>query len=365
MTFPQTIPASTLLPLAEDGQTILKLKSDLIAEYLNGGIIKSSSGHTLKDLGLFASGFEGGLKIAGGTSFTSGTLTTQDGATTSAIVRDSTQSSGFKVFTREGRQIAGQPISQAEASLLISEENGFSRNAVYRADYLNSIGGMGYRGAEITNLKPDGYFTTSSVTSLINNGDLTRLIRQNPALNGLSSQSVTVTTSDGLVNSLINMKAGISAKDTAAAMNASLMELGFVTEAQTIVSLELDSGAAASGRVTFSFELEDGQSIGVSADYSEKNLSPLVNQINQYEDKTGVRAEVSTDGSRVILIDSLGNDINLANFSGSTLNANALDQSYKKLLATDVALNQATKIAGTVELKSPRAFTFADVSWGN
>ena len=357
--FPSDDTQSTLFPLAEDGQTILKLKSDLIAEYLNGGIIKSSSGHTLKDLGLFASGFEGGLKIAGGTSFTSGTLTTQDGATTSAIVRDSTQSSGFSVFTREGRQIAGEPISQAEASLLINEENGFSRNAVYRADYLNSIGGMGYRGAEITNLKPDGYFTTSSVTSLINNGDLTRLIRQNPALNGLSSQSVTVTTSDGLVNSVINMKAGISAKDTAAAVNASLMELGFVTEAQTIVSLELDSGAAASGRVTFSFELEDGQSIGVSADYSEKNLSPLVNQINKHQDKTGVRAEVSTDGSRVILIDSLGNDINLANFSGSTLNANALDQSYKKLLTTDVALNQATKIAGTVELKSPRAFTFA------
>ena len=219
---------------------------------------------------------------------------------------------------------------------------------------------MDYRGAEITNLKPDGYFTTSSATSLINNGDLTRLIRQNPALNGLSSQSVTVTTSDGLVNSVINVKAGVSAKDTAAAMNASLMELGFVTEAQTIRFFGIGFwGGGASGRVAFSFELEDGQSIGVSADYSEKNLTPLVNQINKHQNKTGVRAEVSTDGSRVILIDSLGNDINLANFSGSTLNANALDQSYKKLLTTDVALNQATKIAGTVELKSPRAFTFA------
>ena len=357
-TFPSDETRNTLVPLAEDGQTSIKLKSDLIAEYLNDGIIKSSSGHTLKELGLFASGFEGGLKIAGGTSFTSGTLTTQDGATTSAIIRDSTQSSGFKVFTREGRQIAGQPISTSEASLLITEENGFRRNAIYRADYLNSVGGLGYRSAEITNLRPDGYFATSSVTSLINNGDLTRLIRQNPALNGLSTQTVTVTTSDGLVNSTVDVKAGTSAKDTAAEMNASLTEVGFLAEAQTIVSLELDPAAAANGRVTFSFELEDGQSIGVSADYSDKNLSPLVNQINKHQDKTGVRAEVSTDGSRVILIDSLGNDINLANFSGSTVNANALDQSYKKLLTTDVVLNQATKIAGTVELKSPRAFNF-------
>ena len=223
---------------------------------------------------------------------------------------------------------------------------------------------MGYRGAEITNLKPDGYFTTSSVTSLINNGDLAALISQDPALNGLSSQTVTVTTSDGLVNSDINIKAGISAKDTALAINASLMEVGFLAEAKTIVSLELDPGAAASGRVTFSFELENGQSIGVTADYSDKNLVPLVNQINQHIEKTGIRAEVSNDGSRVILMDTFGNDINLANFSGSTLNANVLDQSLQKLLANDVALNQSTKIAGTVELKSPRAFTFTDVTWG-
>ncbi|MGA0427251.1 MAG: FlgK family flagellar hook-associated protein, partial [Alphaproteobacteria bacterium] len=357
-TFPSEETRSTLVPLAEDGQTSIKLKSDMIAEYLNDGIIKSSSGHTLKELGLFASGFEGGLKITGITSFTSGTLTTQDGATTNAIVRDSTQPSGFRVFTREGRQIAGQPLSNAEASLLITEENGFRDNAIYRADYLNAVGGMGYRGAEITNLRPDGYFTTTSVTSLINNGDLTRLIRKNPAVNGLSAQTVTVTTSDGLVESVVNVKAGASAKDTAAKMNVSLMEVGFLAEAQTIVSLELDSGAATNGRVTFSFELEDGQSIGISADYSDKNLSPLVDQINRHQTKTGVQAEVSTDGSRVLIIDRLGNDINLANFSGSTLNANALDQSYKKLLTTDVTLDEATKFAGTVELKSPRAFTF-------
>ena len=107
--FPHDDTRSTLFPLADDKVTILILKSDLIAEYLNGGNIKSSSGHTLKDLGLFASGFEGGLKIAGGTSFTSGTLTTQDGATTSAIVRDSTQSSGFRSLRERGVKLRDSP----------------------------------------------------------------------------------------------------------------------------------------------------------------------------------------------------------------------------------------------------------------
>jgi len=355
--FPDADTSSTLTPLADDKITPLILKSDLIAEYLNNGMIKSSSGHTLKDLGLFASGFEGGLKIAGATSFTSGTLTTHSDTTSDGVVRDSIEASGFRVFTREGRQIAGRPISPADASLLISEENGFRDNAIYRADYLNSFGGIGYRSAEIQNMRPNGYFGTSSVTSLINNGDLAALISQDPAMNNLSAQTVTVTTSDGLVNSDVNLHAGISAKDSALAINASLMEVGFLAEANTIVSLELESGAATSGRVTFSFELENGQSIGVTADYSDKNLTPLINQINQHIEKTGIRAEVSNDGSRVILIDTFGNDINLSNFSGSTLNANVLDQSFQKLLTNDVALNQATKIAGTLEIKSPRAFT--------
>jgi len=355
--FPSDSTRTNLLPLAEDGKTTLILKSDVIAKYLNDGLIASSSGHTLKDLGLFASGFEGGLKIAGGTSFTSGRLTTQGGVASNGVMTESIEASGFRVFTREGRQIAGQPLSNSEANLLVSEENGFRPDAIYRADYLNSVGGMGYRGAEIKNLRPGGYFGTSSVTSLINNEELTALISQNPAVNSLATQTVTVTTSDGLIDSDIDVKAGTSAKDMAALINAAVMEAGFVAEAKTIVSLELETEAADSGRVTFSFELESGQSIGVSADYSDRNLGSLINQINQHQEKTGVWAEVSTDGSRVILIDALGNDISLANFSGSTLNANVLNQSYQKLLTDEVVLNQATKIAGTVELASPRAFT--------
>ena len=356
--FPSADTQNVLLPTAEDGQTTINLKSEVIAEYLNDGIIKSTSGQTLKELGLFASGFEGGLKITGGTTFTSGTLTTQTGVTSNASVSDRIESSGFQVFTREGRQIAGQPLSSAEASRLINEDNGFRRNAVYRADYLNSFGGVGYRGSEIKNLRPDGYFGSNSVSSLINNGDLSALIQQNPALNKLASQTVTVATSDGLVNSAITLQSGASAKDISDKLNASLMEAGFISEAKTIAALELDSGASDTGRVTFSFELDETQSILISADYSDRNLNPLVSQINQHSDKTGVVAELSNDGSRVVLVEKFGNDINLANFSGSSVNVNVLDQEYRNLLASDVALSQATKIMGTVELKSPREFTF-------
>ncbi len=355
--FPSDETKDILSPVPDAGEPAFNLLSDKIAKYLNNGVIKSSSGHSLMDLGLHAAGFEGGLKIAGGSEFTSGAFTTQTGSTSSGVVRNGIDSSGFRVFTREGRQIAGQPISSAQASLLITDENGFQKNAVYRADYLNSFGGVGYRGAEITNLRPNGYHGLTSVTSIINDGNLSQLIQKNPALNSLDNQSIEITTSDGLVNSRIDLNAGASAKEVAYNLNRSLMEKGFIAEAQTIASLELEANASQNGAVQFSFELDDENLLAVSIDYSGKNLSPLVSKINQYFDKTGVRAELSNDGNRVLLIDDQGNDITLSNFSGSALKVNALDQTYKKLLSNDIALDQSTKVVGSVDLKSPREFT--------
>ena len=95
---------------------------------------------SLRDIDLFASGFDGGLKLAGSTAFTSGTLKVQvDGKTSvsNAVVKGAETASSFRVFTREGRQVAGVPLSSSEAHNVITETNGFSAEAEYRADYLN------------------------------------------------------------------------------------------------------------------------------------------------------------------------------------------------------------------------------------
>ena len=60
------------------------------------------------------------------------------------------------------------------------------------------------------------------------------------------------------------------------------MEKGFVAEAQTIASLQLEADASQNGSVQFSLELDDENLLAVSVDYSGKNLSPLVSKINQY-----------------------------------------------------------------------------------
>ncbi len=355
--FPSNETKDILTPMADDGKSSVNLSANEIAKYLNDGIIKSESGLSFKEMGLHAAAFEGGLKITGRSAFTSGTLNTQAGRAGDAVIFNTSDASGFRVFTREGRQIAGQPMSVSEATNLLNEENGFRNDAIYRADYLNSIGGQGYRGSEIKNLRPDGYFALTSVTSMLNAGDLSALIQQNPALNDLAAQIITVTTSDGLVDSEISFQSGASAKSNAEALNASLMPEGFIAEAKTIASLELHSSASDNGKLNFDIELENGQAISISVDYSDRNLGSIVSQINKHSEKSGIYAEVSNEGSRVLLIDDEGNDINII-ASGSNLQVNALNQSYEKLITNDVVINQKTKIVGTIEVKSPREFTF-------
>ncbi len=361
-TFPSAATKDVLIPPNDVGEPSFNLSSEDIAKNLNMGAIKSETGLSFKELGLHAAAFEGGLKFTGRKPFTSGELTTRTGTSSTAAVFNSSESSSFRVFTREGRQIAGQPMSSSEASALLNEENGFEKDATYRADYLNSIGGKGYRGSEIKNLTPGGYFSAASVTSLINNGNLTSLVKQNPALNDFAAQTVTVKTTDELINSQINLQSGASAKDNVQALNAALTAEGFIANAKTIASLELDNAASDNGRISFDLELESGQFININIDYSDRDLGSLLSQINKHTETTGIYAEVSNEGSRVLLIDEEGNDINLIS-SDNTLNVNVLNQSYEKLIANNVALNKKTKIVGTIEIRSPREYSF-DTSLG-
>ena len=335
-----------------------------LAKYLNAGTLTgtsgSSTGISLNDLGLFASGFDGGIKIVGQTAFTSGSVTVTSGSssdTTAATITQKETASGFRVFTREGRQISGLPLSSGEANSLITEENGFNRNASYRADYLNAIGGGGYRGAQITNLIPGGYASVATAALQLMANTATELVAQNPALNGMLAQTLTFQTTDGLMTQDVALQSGLSMKSVAAVVNAEMAQYGIVANAKTMASVELASGAAASGSVSFSLVAPDSTEIGFSATYQSSDLSPLVTQINQRQAQTGVSAEVSADGTRLILTQAEGLDISLTNASGSALAVNSLDQNYNKLLTTDVSLNQSTKVIGSLSFQSPRGFT--------
>ena len=353
-----------------------------LADYLNKGVLTFTTPNeagialedvnsvSLRDLGLFASGFEGGLKLTGNTAFTSGQVKVEiEGqiSEANAVVKAAETASGFRVFTREGRQVAGVPLSTSEAHIFLTETNGFTSEAEYRADYLNPTDGVGYRGAEINNLLPGGYSTVESAASILTGGSLESLIQQGTIFNPISAQTLTfettsisasglgTDTADGVVNVDIAVNSGVNMKTIAEDINTQLEPFGFVAEAKTYASLRLDDSASISGDI--SFELSSGNSspVSISGIFGESNLSPLVAKINQRSEQTGITAEVSADGSRIVLVQSDGLDISITNPEGELLTVNSLDQNFSEL-SSETALNADTKIIGSLSLRSPRAF---------
>ena len=145
-------------PLSETSASGAWEDSSEIAKYLNLGELRSGN-TTLESLGIFASGNAGNLtlSLASGDFATSATITA--GASTISAIRQSSEAaSNIQIFTREGRHIAGSPLTKLEKSTFMSTANGFSDQAVYNAEYLNLSEPVGYRGLNLERIKPAGTF---------------------------------------------------------------------------------------------------------------------------------------------------------------------------------------------------------------
>jgi len=121
-----------------------------IATALNRGTIKNSNSQTLTQLGLFASGSGGSITFASSINDFSGQSTMlSGGGTILGVSKASALPSNVQVFTREGRHLAGTPLTKEDIAKLVSTDNGFNVGASYRADYLNLSGSEAYRGLSI------------------------------------------------------------------------------------------------------------------------------------------------------------------------------------------------------------------------
>ncbi len=121
-----------------------------IATALNRGIIKNSNSQTLSDLGLFASGSGGSITFASSENDFSGQSTiSSGGGTILGISKASALPSNVQVFTREGRHLAGTPLTKEDIAKLVTIDNGFNEGASYRADYINLSGDKAYRGLSL------------------------------------------------------------------------------------------------------------------------------------------------------------------------------------------------------------------------
>ena len=71
----------------------------------------------------------------------------------------------LQIFTREGIQLSGKPLTQQQVDNLINKTNGFAEDAVYTAKYTSIGADNKYIGAEITRVTTAGA-QTKTITAL-------------------------------------------------------------------------------------------------------------------------------------------------------------------------------------------------------
>ncbi len=286
-----------------------------IAKYLNLGELKAGS-TTLQSLGIFASGNAGNLtlSLASG-DFATGATITAGASTIDAVKQSSDTASNIQIFTREGRHIAGSPLTKLEKSTFMSTANGFSEQAVYNAEYLNLQEPTGYRGLNLERIKPAGKF------SIPLGGDGVG----RKAKLGLGSLPASSTTTAYELNLYFpnlagdslstNIPAGSSAKFAANQINENMSDLGIRASANTRMELYSLSG---NGEVSFDIESRNQKPITITTTTTASDLTALYEALNQQSGQLGVNVFLSQDKTRIVLESVDGEDISLSSYASST-----------------------------------------------
>ena len=336
-----------------------------ISALLNSGVLRSSGGLSLADLGLHASGGAGSFVIASAkgnfqrTGSEVAHLVTSSG-TVSSSLSDAVDASDIQVFTREGRHLAGSALTTTQIDALVKTTNGFSAAAVYRGDYLNKTEN-GYRGANIDILKEGGHFaitTGSNGMAAVALGG-TGIVPSN----ALVDRNLTISMANG-ESRTTTISAGAWASDVAKKINTDLVDVGVSATAQLRVEL---SAFQASGEVKFDIACLNEKPITITASVTPTTLDTLAAAINRESDNTGISAVVSTNGKRLILESKDGADITLNNvvagsplFSSNVLRADGSAAATALVVGSTVGGDRidAARYSGIVTISSSDNFTF-------
>lgn len=324
------------------------LDGDAFVAGLNEGSLLTASGESLTELGLVADFANGALTLLArdGSLPDASSLTTSGGVLAGVDVAAAADASDIAVFTREGRQIAGSPLTAAEAAALLTVANGFDPGAVYSTDGLGSD------------------LAAPSVTRVANGGDYALQLPL-PAGSGLTSfasgtvppetsaQTLSVNTNAGPVE--VALPAGASAAWASEILSDALP---LSAQAETRLALDLPS----TGELSFDVTGTNTTPAFVSVDLATGGPFALAEAINLQTASTGVRAEVSSDGSRFELIHDGGANITLSSLShsgGATVDVTRLDPSGESLVSGTfgAAGADAIRIAGVVTLSGSADFS--------
>ena len=302
-------------PLSESSADGAWEDASQIAKYLNLGEL-NASGTTLQSLGIFASGNAGNLtlSLASG-DFEDGATITAGAATLNAVKQTSETASNIQIFTREGRHIAGSPLTKLEKSTFMSTANGFSDQAVYNAEYLNLNDPVGYRGLGLDQINPTGNYSISLGGDGVNRKAQLGLGTL-PASSTTSAYEISLFFPDLAGDTLsTTIAAGASAKFAANQINESMSDLGVRATARNRIELYNLSG---NGEVSFDIESRNQKPITITTSTTASDLTALYESLNQQAGRVGINVFLSQDKTRIVIESSDGEDISLSSYSSSS-----------------------------------------------
>ncbi len=328
------------------------------ADMLNNGTLVAADNENFSDLGLFAAGENGLLSIAsGGATMTGGSLSAGE-AIAGGLSIGNSAASQIQVFTREGRQIAGVPLTTSEVISYLTPANGFLDQAEYSADYLNGGTEGNFQGASIQHFSPSGAqnlrFSANGFTPPVWSGDAL------PIAVPTAAQSIFLSIGTE-ARSQIDVPKGVMANYIAKEMNTLSPDLGVKAQAQTRLLLS----AVPDGQINFSLKAENTDPINFVGTVNNSDLRDLAVVINARSSETGITANVSADFSQLVLNNAEGYDIIVGDVAtaGNGIELRLIDQAGQPRTVTPVTLgaaNSTTKFArfgGEITLTVPKEFS--------
>ena len=305
----------------------------VLADYLNTGVIRSDDADALSfaDLGLFAGGNISTLSVTSASlpnyssypTMQSGTF----GASTGILIPAQPGNADIQIFTREGVQLAGRPLTQAEITSYISFENGFSRNAEYRSDFLTNDLSDTYIGASVVRKTTEGNHLASisslGLASSVNSNLSVAAMAGFPTTRPIMGAPLTITNDVG-GSYTFQPQAGMMAGNVAESLEKEISKLGLAASA----SNRLEIFNIANGTLNFDLLGDNSAAVSISNTISGGETGSLVSQINSSSDVTGIKAYTSGKGA-IILQKIDGNDIiikNVVTANASTLSTRQIDE---------------------------------------
>jgi len=337
-----------------------------LAGILNGGDLRSTgSEKSFNDLGLQAIASGSSLFISsahqpGGvySELQSGSLAATAGVLSVADTGDAS----LNVFTREGIQISGKTLSEADARELITVENGFSADAVYRSNHIPTSTSEDFAGTSVDRRTTDGLECVAISAAGLDDGNNNNVAilaaGAFPTTRTSLTAPITVQTQSGR-SATVTIPNSMMAGQIAEQLSKELDALGMSAVATNKVELS----NIPNGLIAFNLIGKNLEAKAISVTVA--NLSPtnLVNEINKFTNDTGITAYMTT-GSGIVLDQADAADITLKNMSlagGATISVNQLDQFGERLLTTSKTLSNTEHliVGGNVQFKSTEDFSVA------